>query len=231
MPVEISESRLQETFVAAMQRVYAWMAAGLFLTAAVAWFVLGSPAAQDLIFGNSFVFFGLLIGEVLLVITVTAAANRLSAGKALALFFLYAALNGATMAVIFLVYTASSIALAFGATAVLFAFMAFIGLTTRQDLTRWGPILFLGLIGLIVGSVANLFLANSTLDWIITYAGIGLFLALTVYDSQRIKDMTRESLAAGQADVAARIGVVGALRLYLDFINLFLMLLRLFRRR
>jgi hypothetical protein len=231
MPVELSETRLQETFVAAMQRVYLWMAAGLFLTAAVSWFVISSPAVLELVFGNRLVFFGLIIGELLLVIAVTAAAARLSAGKALALFFLYAAINGVTMAFVFLVYTASSIALAFGATAVLFAFMAFIGLTTKQDLTRWGPILFIGLIGLIIGSVVNVFLANSTLDWIITYAGIGLFLALTVYDSQRIKDMTRESLAAGQADVPARIGVVGALRLYLDFINLFLMLLRLFRRR
>jgi len=230
-PIPISPVKLQETFTAAMQRVYLWMAFGLALTTGVALFVSTSEAALNFIFGNTFVFFGLIIGEFVLVIAVTAAVAKLSPGAALALFFGYAALNGATLAIVFLVYTGSSIVLTFGVTAALFGFMSVLGFTTKQDLTKWGPILFIGLIGFLIGTVANIFIANGALQWILTYLGIGIFLGLTVYDTQRIKVMTMGAITQNEATAVSKIGILGALRLYLDFINLFLLLLRIFGRR
>jgi FtsH-binding integral membrane protein len=228
----ISESRVNELFTAAMQRVYLWMALGLLLTTGAALVVVNSPTLLSLIFGTPLVW-GLLIGEIILVMVISAAINRLSPIVALGLFFLYSAVNGLTLSVIFFAYELGTITLAFGSSAVLFGVMSFIGFVTKEDLTSWGRILFMALIGLIIASVANIFLANSTLDWIITYAGILIFLALTVYDTQRIKVMTYASAAQGMDQVVSRIGVLGALKLYLDFINLFLFMLRLFggRRR
>lgn len=230
MPV--SESRVNELFTAAMQRVYMWMALGLLLTTGAALVVANSPTLLNLIFGTPLVW-GLLIGEFILVMVISAAINRLSPIVALGLFFLYSAVNGLTLSVIFFAYELGTITLAFGSSAVLFGVMSFIGFVTKEDLTSWGRILFMAVIGLVIASVANIFLANSTLDWIITYAGILIFLALTVYDTQRIKMMTYASAAQGMDQVVSRIGVLGALRLYLDFINLFLFMLRLFggRRR
>lgn len=231
IPSSFSETRITESFIAVMQRVYLWMALGLLLTASVAWFVAHSMTLLSIIFGNGFVFFGLIITELILVIAIGRAIAKLSPGVGLALFFVYSALNGATLSVIFLAYQLGTISLAFMVTAVLFGIMSIVGYTTKQDLTKWGGILFMALIGLIIASIANMFLANSTLDWIITYAGILLFLALTVYDTQRIKNMTRAAIVEGENQVLGRIGVLGALRLYLDFVNLFLFILRLFGRR
>jgi hypothetical protein len=194
-------------------------------------FVSTSEAALNFIFGNTFVFFGLIIGEFILVIAISAAINRISPGAALGLFFGYAALNGATLAIIFLAYTGSSIVLTFGVTAGLFGVMSVLGYTTKQDLTKWGPILFIGLIGFLIGSVANFFIASTALQWILTYVGIGIFLGLVVYDTQRIKKMTMGAIMQDEATAVSRIGILGALRLYLDFINLFLLLLRIFGRR
>jgi hypothetical protein len=231
VPLPVSPAKVQETFIAAMQRVYLWMALGLALTTAVALFVSTSEAALNFIFGNTFVFFGLIIGEFILVIAISAAINRISPGAALGLFFGYAALNGATLAIIFLAYTGSSIVLTFGVTAGLFGVMSVLGYTTKQDLTKWGPILFIGLIGFLIGSVANFFIASTALQWILTYVGIGIFLGLVVYDTQRIKKMTMGAIMQDEATAVSRIGILGALRLYLDFINLFLLLLRIFGRR
>jgi FtsH-binding integral membrane protein len=231
MPLAVSPATVQETFIAAMQRVYLWMALGLLLTTGVALFVTTSEAALNFIFGSPLVFWGFIIGEFILVIAVTAAAAKLSPGTALALFFAYAALNGATFSIIFLVYTGDSIIMTFGIAAVLFAVMSVIGFTTKQDLTRWGPILFMGLIGFVIGTVANIFLASSALQWILTYAGIAIFLGLTVYDTQRIKTMTLAAIVQDESTAVSRVGILGALRLYLDFINLFLLLLRIFGRR
>ena len=231
MPMPLSEAQMSQTFIAAMQKVYTWMALGLLTTAVSAIAVFSLPFLAAIIFSSPIVFYGLLIGEIVLVIAIGRVVTKVSAGKGLALFFLYAFLNGLTLSVIFFIYDLGTIWLAFGATAVLFGIMSIVGYTTKQDLSNWGGILMMGLIGLIVASVANMFFANSTLDWIITYAGILLFLALTVYDTNRIKQMTYAALAAGQTEVVARMGVIGALRLYLDFINLFLYILRLFGRR
>ena len=233
LAMPVSPTRVAAAFTAAMQRVYLWMALGLMLTTAVSLLVSTNEMLLSLIFGNRFVFIGLIVGELLLVIAISAVTARLSVSTGLALFFLYAAVNGATLSVIFLAYSLGTVVLAFGSTALLFGIMSVIGYTTKEDLTRWGGILFMGLIGLIIASVANMFFASTALDWIITYAGIGLFLALTVYDTNRIKAMTYSAVMQGESQVAGRVGVLGALRLYLDFINLFLLMLRLFggRRR
>ena len=230
-PMPLSESQVQTTFVAAMQRVYVWMALGLFLTAVTAVFTASSPFLLSIIFSSAITFYGLIIGEFILVIAIGRAVAKASATTGLVLFFIYAAVNGLTLSAIFFIYDLGAIWLAFGATAVCFGIMSVVGYTTKQDLSHWGGILFMGLIGLIVASVANMFFANSTLDWIVTYGGILIFLALTVYDTNRIKAMTKAAVFAGENDVVMRVGVVGALKLYLDFINLFLYLLRLLGRR
>lgn len=227
----LSEAEMSRTFVAAMQKVYVWMALGLLITAGSAIAVVNIPALANMIFANAFVFYGLLIGELILVIAIGRVINKVSVQTGLMLFFIYAFVNGLTLSVIFAAYDLGTIWLAFGSTATLFGVMSVIGYTTKQDLSSWGGYLMMGLIGLIIASIANMFFANSTLDWIVTYAGILIFLALTVYDTNRIKKMTYAALANGQSDVVGRIGVMGALHLYLDFINLFLYMLRLLGRR
>ena len=228
----VSENQISEIFTAAMQRVYLWMAVGLLLTAAVAYYVSNSFTLLNLIFSSQFTFFGLILLELGLVFGISRAINRLSPAVAVALFLLYAAINGLTLSAIFLAYSFGTITLAFGTTAVVFGIMSIVGWTTKQDLTKWGGILFMGLIGLIVASIANYFLASTTLDWIITYAGILIFMGLTIYDTKRIKMMAQNAAIQGaEAATIGRIGVLGALSLYRDFINLFLFLLRLLGRR
>jgi FtsH-binding integral membrane protein len=182
---------------------------------------------------NQFVFFGLIVGELILVFVLSARVMTMAPATAVGLFFLYAALNGVTMSLIFLVYTASSIAMTFVATAALFGAMTLLGYTTQVDLTRLGGILIMALLGLIIGSVINFFFASDGLYWILTYAGILIFVGLTAYDAQHIKNMTLMALQQGDEAVEQRVGILGALRLYLDFINLFLLLLRVMggRRR
>ena len=221
---------VEPTFVEVMQRVYSWMAMGLLLTAGVAYIVANSQLVI-LIATTPLLFWGLIIAELGLVVAISAAINRISPTIALGLFFLYASLNGLTISTIVLAYTAASIALTFGATAGLFAVMSVIGYTTKRDLSGIGSYLFMALIGLIIASVVNIFWANSTLEWIITYAGILIFLGLTIYDTQRIKVMTTQAMLQGDELVVNRVGIMGALRLYLDFINLFLYLLRILGRR
>jgi FtsH-binding integral membrane protein len=147
------------------------------------------------------------------------------------LFFAYAALNGLTFSVLFMVYTLGSVAYTFFATAALFGAMSILGYTTKMDLSKVGSFLFMGLIGLIIAMLVNMFWANTALGWIVTFVGILLFLGLTVYDTQRIKRMTAAALQGGDENVQARMGILGALALYLDFINLFLFMLQLGGRR
>jgi FtsH-binding integral membrane protein len=211
-----------------MSQIYAWMAAGLLVSGAVAAYTITSPALLGLIFGSPFVFFGLIIVELVLVIGLSAAIGRLSPALAAACFVLYAALNGLTLSAIFLVYTQASIAVTFFVTAGTFGVMSLIGYVTQRDLTTVGHVLLMGLIGFLIGTIVNLFWANSTLYWILTYGGIIVFVGLTAWDTQRIKRMSEQ---AGDEVSAGRIAILGALRLYLDFINLFLLLLRIFGRR
>jgi FtsH-binding integral membrane protein len=212
-----------------VRRVFAWMFAGLALTSLAALYTAGSPALLKAIFGNKLVFYALVFGELGLVIAISGAINRLSAAAATGLFLLYSALNGVTLASIFLVYTGGSIATTFFVSASTFGAMSLYGYLTKKDLTSWGSFLFMGLIGVIIASLVNLFLHSPMVAWVMSVCGVIVFVGLTAYDTQKIKVLG----AAGFGDDAARrkASILGALTLYLDFINLFLMLLNLFGRR
>ncbi|MBP1727899.1 MAG: inner rane protein of unknown function [Deltaproteobacteria bacterium] len=210
---------------ALIRQVYAWMGGGLLVTALVAMVTVSSPALINAVFGNRLVFYGLILGELALVFAISGAINRLSASVASLLFISYAALNGITMAVIFAVYTAESIGSTFVITAATFGTMSAYGYLTRRDLTGWGSFLFMGLIGVVIASVVNIFLQSSAASWIISAAGVIVFTGLTAYDTWKIK-----ALAAAGAE-GRKPAILGALTLYLDFINLFLMLLRLLGNR
>lgn len=223
------------TFSGVMTRVYLWMTAALTLTAGTAFFTASSPALLQIIFGNSASIWILFILELGLVMGVSAGISRLSPTTATALFLLYSVVNGLTLSVIFFAYSIGTIYQAFFASALTFGAMSLFGYTTKKDLSGLGSFLFMGLIGLIIASVINIFWGNSVMDAIITYVGVFLFVGLTAYDTQKIKQMcyaVDQGSAMGYSDAAAprRIAILGALTLYLDFINLFLYLLRLFGR-
>ncbi len=213
---------IQEGVRLAIRRVYLWMTLGLFVTAGAAFFTqLVVP--EELLFT---IFLPAVILEFVVVLGLSFLINKLSPAVAALGFFFYAGLNGITLAPIFLYYTGGGIALSFAATASMFAAMTVVGYTTKTDLSKFGGWLLMALIGLLVASIINLFFASSTLYWIITYGGILIFVGLTVYDTQWIKNATTQAVMAGDTQVEGRIGVMGALRLYLDFINLFLLILR-----
>ena len=208
-----------------MAAVYRWMTLGLLVTSGVAFYVATTPAALQAIFGNRMIFWGLVIAQFGLVIALSAAVNKLSAGVAGALFLLYSALTGATISVVLLAYTGASVASAFAVTAGTFLAMSVYGTVTKRDLTSWSTFLFMGLIGIVIASVVNIFTKSSMLSWVISAAAVVVFTGLTAYDTQRLRRM-----AVAGAGVAA-LPVNGALALYLDFINLFLSLLNLFGGR
>ena len=208
--------------------VYNWMGGGLALTALIALFTASSPQLLRLVVGNQMVFFGLVLGELALVIALSAAIRRLSATAAAAMFLVYSALNGLTLSVIFLAYTQASIASTFFVTAGTFAAMSLYGATTKRDLSSFGSFLFMGLIGLIIASLANFFLKSEMIYWITTYVGVFIFVGLTAWDTQKIKALARGSYSD---EDRRKVAILGALTLYLDFINLFLFLLRIFGRR
>ena len=203
-----------------MRQVYAWMGAGLAITAFMALITLSSPALLNSILGNRLVFFGLIIGELALVFTLSGAINKLSATTATLIFVAYSALNGVTLSVVALAYTASSITSTFVTTAGMFGAMSVYGYMTKKDLTSWGSFLFMGLIGVVIASVVNIFVGSSAVSWVISGIGVIVFTGLTAYDTWKIKEM------AAQGSEGRKPAIMGALTLYLDFINLFLMLLR-----
>jgi uncharacterized protein len=208
-----------------IRQVYAWMGGGLLITALLALVTVSSPLLLNAVFGNRLVFYGLILGELGLVVAISGAINRLSASVASLLFILYAALNGVTMAVIFAVYTAESIGSTFVITAATFGTMSAYGYLTKRDLTGWGSFLFMGLIGVVIASLVNIFTQSSAASWIISAVGVIVFTGLTAYDTWKIKAM-----AAAGAE-GRKPAILCALTLYLDFINLFLMLLRLIGNR
>jgi hypothetical protein len=212
-----------------LARVYGWMTAGLALTALASMFTLSSEALLQLIFGNRMVFYGLIIAELGLVVALSAAINRISAATATLLFLVYSALNGVTFASIFLIYTQSSIASTFFVASGTFAAMSCYGYLTKRDLTGWGSFLFMGLIGIIIASLVNIFLHSEMIYWITSYIGVFVFVGLTAYDTQKIKQIGQAGFA--DAEQQKKSAILGALRLYLDFINLFLMLLRVMGNR
>ena len=223
------ELSMSEAFPILMRKVYVWMTLALVITGATAYGVATSPGLMMTIATNKLLFWGLIIAEFGLVVAISAAINKLSLTTATLLFILYSVINGATLSFIFAVYTMSSIASVFFITAGTFAVMAVIGYTTKKDLTSMGKILFMALIGIIIATVVNIFLKSTGLEMIVNYLGVLIFVGLTAYDSQKIKQML---LAAPDASEGAqKLALLGALSLYLDFVNLFIYLLRIFGRR
>ena len=212
-----------------MAKVYGWMAFALVITGITSLYVIQNESIVNLVFGNRLVFFGLIIGELLLVGALSKMVNRVSATTAMAMFIGYSVMNGVTISFIFFVYTMGSIASTFFITAATFAAMSAIGYFTKKDLTSLGNILTMALIGLIIASIVNIFLKSDMLYWIATYAGVLIFTGLTAYDTQKIKEMNIIGNAGTDED--KKEAIMGALTLYLDFINLFLFLLRIFGGR
>ena len=211
-----------ERVSAFLWKVYGWMAVGLGLTAVVAFAVAGSPDLLRVLVGNRLVFFALVIAELGLVFFMSARADRLSPGTASGLFALYSALNGVTLSVILLAYTGESVTMTFVVTAGMFGALALFGSTTKRSLAGAGQFFMMGLIGLILASIVGMFWHNDALQFLISVVGVVVFTGLTAWDAQRLKQMA-VALPEGQVGAYA---VVGALSLYLNFINLFLMLLR-----
>lgn len=223
------ELSMSAAFPVLMRKVYVWMTLALVLTGVTAYGVATSPGIMNALFTNQLLFWGLVIAEFALVIGISAAINKLSLTTATLMFVLYSVINGAVLSSIFIIYTMSSIASVFFITAGTFAVMALIGYTTKTDLSSMGKILFMALIGIIIATIVNIFLKSSGLETIVSYLGVLIFVGLTAYDTQKIKNMLIMAPDAGEA--SQKIALLGALNLYLDFINLFIYLLRIFGRR
>lgn len=213
-----------------LRGVYKWMSIGLAVTAIVAWNVATSEAALNFIFGNSIVFYGMIIAELGLVMAISWAINKLSSFAATSMFLLYSALTGATLSSIFIVFQLSSIMQIFIASAVMFGAMSVYGLITKRDLTSMGSLMRMGLIGILVASLINMFVGSPALDYAISIIGVIVFLGLTAFDTQKLRAMG-QSAPMDDALAIRRGTILGALTLYLDFINLFIMLLRIFGDR
>ena len=221
--IEQTGSRIQ-TY---MSQVYGWMAVGLLLTAFVAWFASNN---YQLVMFLARIMWVLLIAEIGLVFAISGMINRLSGATATTLFMLYSVLNGCTFSIYFLYYTSSSIASVFFITAGMFSALAVYGYTTKRNLSGLGSFLFMGLIGIVIASLVNIFLQSAPLMWAITYIGVFVFAGLTAYDTQKLKEFG-VNLSQDDQNMFRRYVILGALTLYLDFINLFIMLLRIFADR
>ncbi|MBO6187935.1 MAG: Bax inhibitor-1/YccA family protein [Prevotella sp.] len=218
-----------EAFPVLMRKVYLWMALALVITGVTAYGVATSPGILQAIYTNQVLFWGLIIAEFGLVIGVSAAINKISLTTATLMFIIYSVINGALLSYIFLVYTASSIATVFFITAGTFGAMAVVGYTTKTDLTSMGKYLFMALIGLVIATLVNLFVKSDGLTMILSYVGVLVFVGLTAWDSQKIKQMLLQAPDAGES--SQKLALLGALTLYLDFVNLFIYLLRIFGKR
>jgi FtsH-binding integral membrane protein len=216
-------------FPALMRKVYVWMTLALVVTALSAYYVATTPAALYAIFSSKFMFFGLLIAEIVVVMAMTALINKMSFMVAALMMAAYSVLNGVTMSLIFVVYEMASIATTFFVTAGTFAAMAIVGYTTKKDLTKMGGILLMALIGLIIASVVNWFLQSETMSYVVSGIGVLVFTGLTAYDSQKIKEMLVQCDTVN--DGTQKLALLGSLTLYLDFVNLFLYLLRFMGNR
>ncbi len=215
-------------FATLMRKVYVWMALALVITGLAAYYVANSGFIFTLL-NNQLLFWGLIIAELALVIGLSAAINKLSLTMATLMFVLYSVINGVTLSSIFLIYTAESITQVFLITAGTFGAMAFIGYTTKKDLSSMGKYLLMALIGLIIATLVNIFFKSSGMSMIISYVGVLIFVGLTAYDSQKIKEMCNSIEYVDES--AQKLALLGALTLYLDFINLFIYLLRIFGKR
>ncbi len=216
-----------DVIAAFMRGVYGWMCGGLLITAATAWLVAGSPALTSAIFGNRAIFWMLAIAQIGIVFALSSAVDRIAPSTAAALFVAYSALTGVTLSAILLVFTGESVFTTFVVSAGMFGGLAVYGTVTRRDLSGLGQFMFMGLIGLVVASIVGLFWHNDGLQFVISFVGVIVFAGLTVYDTNRLREM---AFATSAGSVSGRT-IVGALTLYLDFINLFLFLLRFLGNR
>ncbi len=212
-----------------LSRVFMWMGLGLAVSASGTWWLLSQPNLLMAILRNQWAFFGLAIVEIGLVIWLSVAAMRMSTVLATTVFLVYSFLNGITLCPLFLAYTGASVLNTFAITAGTFFFFSVYGLTTKKDLTSMGGLFMMGLIGVILASVVNMFLKSSALEWGITFVAIAVFLGLIAYDTQKLKRI--HAMGFENAESEKRIVILGALTLYLDFINLFIQLLRIFGKR
>lgn len=222
-----NELTLQRYVAGVMRKVYGKMTLGLLVTALTSFLVLSSEALMSVFFANSISYFLLMGLELGLVIYLSARVSKLSSGTATALFYAYSVLNGITLTPIFLIYTGTSIVMTFAITAGMFGAMTLAGYFTRTDLSKFGAFMFMGLIGLIVCLIVNLFLQSSMMAWCISVAGVLIFVGLTAWDTQAIKRMCAEA----DPTMLGKVATMGALTLYLDFINLFIHLLRILGSR
>ena len=228
--ISVNQTQVQVRVNDFIRSVYNWMGIGLALTGLVAFYIASTPALLELI-SNQILFFGLIIAELALVFIISARIQRLQASTATGLFMLYSVLNGATLSFIFVVYTRASIASTFFVCAATFIACSIYGWTTKRDLTSLGGFLMMGLIGIIIASVVNIFIRSSAMHMIISYIAVLVFVGLTAYDTQNLKAMAISQPADVVASAVRKGAILGALKLYLDFINLFLMLLRILGNR
>jgi hypothetical protein len=219
---QISSTQTQSVVGAFMTKVYSWMTLALFITGIIAMYVASSEQLLNIVFGTKYMFMGLIIAQLGVVWYLSARVSKLSYTTATIMFIVYSVLSGITLSSIFILYTASSIASTFFITAGTFAVMSLAGFFTKKDLSGFGAIMMMGLIGVIIATVVNFFLESSTLNYIISYVGVMIFVGLTAYDTQKLKIMATQL----DGEQAKKGSIMGALTLYLDFINLFLYLLR-----
>ena len=228
-PAVTREEQVSAAFPALMRKVYLWMTLALVITGFTAYIVATSPALLNIVYSSQAVIWILFGVELALVIGITAAINKLSLPVATLLFVLYSVVNGVVFSSIFMQFSMSTISTVFFITAGTFGAMSVFSYTTKTDLTSWGKLLMMALVGLIIATVVNIFMKSSGLDVIISYVGVLIFVGLTAYDTQKIKEMCIQAPDAGE--VMQKYALLGALSLYLDFINLFIYLLRIFGRR
>jgi FtsH-binding integral membrane protein len=226
--ITIQKAQVQVRVNSFVRSVYNWMAIGLGITGVVAYGVANSPGVIEVIFGSRLIFFGLIVAQLAMVFMISARIQRMQASTATMLFIVYSALNGATLSSVFLAYTQSAITSTFFICAATFTACSVYGWTTRRDLTTMGGFLTMGLIGIVIASVVNMFVQSGAVSTIVSYVGVLVFVGLTAYDTQDIKNMALSQPSDMDAGAVRKGAILGALKLYLDFINLFLMLLRIF---
>ncbi len=222
----VGGSSIQASETGFISKVFIWMSFGLLLSTVAAFGLLSQPAMLKAILGNQLAFFGLIFVELGLVIWLSARIEAMSAAMATSIFCVYSLLNGVSVSAVLLMYTGQSVIQTFAITAGTFFFFSLYGLTTKKDLTSIGGMAVMGLIGVMIASIVNIFMKSSALMWIITFAGIAIFVVLVARDTQRLKQM--HAMGFQDADHESKYVIMGALALYLDFINLFFLLLRLF---
>ena len=226
IPIEREQSQVMVNGF--IRSVYNWMAVGLALTGFVAFFVANTESLRNLILGNQLIFFGLIIGELVLVFSISARISKMKASTATAMFVLYSALNGATLSVLLLIYTMTSIASTFFICAGTFAACSIFGMVTKRDLTGLGQFMIMGFFGIFIATIVNIFIGSYGLHMLISYLGVFIFIGLTAYDTQQLKRMALTQPADLDPGVARKGAILGALKLYLDFILMFQFMLSIF---